>query len=360
MHLFDLKPKDSRADLYGRRDEIERIKDLIEHGSWVVLLGPRMVGKTSIAKVASSDLPRQYTSVYLNLYGVNSSHALLQALAHGVSTSRTLFEKIKDVLRRTEEFSVGADSFSIKVASKPMTRIGDIIAAIGSLKHNTVFILDEVQELSVISGHLLKLLANIFNTYNNITFIFTGSMIGLLRALLEPKSTSPLYGRTPARLYIRPFDELNSLKFLEQGFKGLGKHIEDSEINEAVNNLDGIPGWLTLYGNNAAIKKLSHNKALEQTRKEATKIIKDELEHFLVDKDRSAYIQALKVASYASASWTEIRKGISMAKGTKANDLIVKTIIDNLVAVMYLVKDESTNTYTVADPLVRYTVKTMK
>ncbi|MEM0313817.1 MAG: ATP-binding protein, partial [Candidatus Bathyarchaeia archaeon] len=105
---------------------------------------------------------------------------------------------------------------------------------------------------SVISGHLLKLLANIFNTYPNIVFIFTGSMFGLLKTLLEPKSTSPLYGRSPAKLYLQPFTREKAAEFLRKGFQEYREPIKEAEINEAVEKLDGIPGWLTLYGNNAA------------------------------------------------------------------------------------------------------------
>ncbi|MEM2514683.1 MAG: hypothetical protein QXU81_10310 [Candidatus Bathyarchaeia archaeon] len=65
-----------------------------------------------------------------------------------------------------------------------------------------VIALDEAQELAAISGRLLKLLANIFNTHPNIVFIFTGSMFGLMKILLEPASSSPLYGRSPAKIYL--------------------------------------------------------------------------------------------------------------------------------------------------------------
>jgi hypothetical protein len=319
-----------------------------------------MVGKTSISKAACNELPRAYTHVYLNLYGVNSSHGLLEALAHGISSSRNLYEKIKDTLGRIEQFSVGPSSFSVKVPKQPISRIWDILSAIGSLKHNTVFILDEVQELYVITGHMLKLLANVFNTYDKITFMFTGSMIGLTHSLLEPKSTSPLYGRSPAKIYVEPFKESDSNKFLEKGFNECDKNLDYAKIKVAVSNLDGIPGWLTLYGNNVAIRKLSYDKAMEETRKEAAKIIKDELNHFLSGRDRSAHIQALKAASYGGISWTDIKNAIGITKKGDVNAWTVTSIIDGLVNAMYLRKDDVTNTYTVPDPLVRYTIKTIK
>ncbi|MEM3031834.1 MAG: hypothetical protein QXK39_02830 [Nitrososphaerota archaeon] len=68
----------------------------------------------------------------------------------------------------------------------------DLVAATGKQAGDCVVELDEF-EPSVISGHLLKLLANIFNTYPNMVFIFTGSIFSLMKTLFEPKSTSPLY-----------------------------------------------------------------------------------------------------------------------------------------------------------------------
>jgi AAA+ ATPase superfamily predicted ATPase len=96
-----------------------------------------------------------------------------------------------------------------------MTTMWDLLGAIGKQAGDCVIELDEVHELSVISGHLLKLLANIFNTYPNIIFILTGSMFGLMKTLLEPESTSPMYGRSPAKLYLEPFTKKQSNEFLE-------------------------------------------------------------------------------------------------------------------------------------------------
>jgi len=357
--LFDLKPKDSRADFYGRGNELNEIVGLIEKGSWVVVLGPRMVGKTSLVKVACNDLAKQYRYAYLNLWGVKTANAFLEALAHGINQSRTLYQKIRNALSRIEEFSVGPDSFSIKISREPMTRIWDIIAAVGSLKDDSIFVLDEVQELYPISRQMLELLANIFNTYKNITFVFTGSMMGLVRALLEPKSTSPLYGRSPAKMYIKPFDGSQSVDFVRRGFKEYGRVIDDSKIKDVVDNLNGIPGWLTLYGNYAAVRKLSHDKAMEETKKEARKIVKDELNHFLQGKDRGSYIQALRSTSNG-ARWADIKDAIKVRKRSAINDKKVQCIIDNLLNHMLITHNEKDNIYTVTDPLVRYTVKGLR
>lgn len=356
MLLFDLKPKDSRSDFYGKRDTIDEIIRLLKRGSWVVVLGPRMVGKTSIIKVACNDLPRGYSHVYLNLWGVKSAGLFLETLAHGINESQTLYEKLKDILKRTEEFSVGPDSFSIKVTKEPMTRIWQIIAAIGSLKHNTVLILDEVQELYPISGQVLELLANIFNTYTNIIFVFTGSMMGLVRSLLEPKGDSPMYGRPPAQVVIQPFNRTDSINFLKTGFIEYRVSVDDSKIEEAVNQLGNIPGWLTMYGNFVAVRRMSHQKALVETKKQASKIINSELKHFLEGKDEVAYIQTLKACAVPiGASWSDIKAAINLKKRTPVNDRKVKDTIEKLVESMYIERNDK-GRHNIIDPLVRETI----
>ena len=54
--LFDLNPKESPRELFGREKELDELIRLIKARRWVALLGPRMVGKTSIVKVANTRL----------------------------------------------------------------------------------------------------------------------------------------------------------------------------------------------------------------------------------------------------------------------------------------------------------------
>ncbi|MEM0365311.1 MAG: ATP-binding protein [Candidatus Nitrosocaldus sp.] len=248
-----------------------------------------------------------------------------------------------------------------------------------------VIAFDEVQELSPISNHLLRLLANIFNTYPKIVFILTGSMFGLMKALLEPRSTSPLYGRSPARLYLQPFTREKAIEFLRHGFNEYKRSIRDREVNEAVDRLDGIPGWLTLYGNNVAVRGMPHGRALEETIAEGTKIVKDELEHFLQGRDRMVYITALKAMAISarwgeiknaieirrgysvndatiyniivSARWGEIKNAIEIRRGYSVNDATIYNIIESLKAAMLIGEDEGI--YTVKDPMLRALLLTL-
>ena len=351
MPLFDLNPKESPKELFGREKELEELVHLIKAKRWVAVLGPRMVGKTSLLKVAGTQLEKaKIKVVYVNLWGAKGTNGLLIALARGLNDEKSILQKIKDVAQRIEGVSVGTGGISMSISERPMATVWDLLEAIGNQAGNCVIELDEVQELAAISGRLLKLLANIFNTHPNIVFIFTGSMFGLMKTLLEPGPSSPLYGRSPAKLYLQPFTKELATKFLKKGFEEHNLTIKDEIVNEAVERLDGIPGWLTLYGNNITIRKLPHQKALEETISEGTKIVKDELEHFLEGRNKQAYLAALK-ATATPARWTEIKGAVEIAKASTANDATIYRIIENLKAAMLI--EEKENVYRIDDPMLR-------
>ena len=159
-----------------------------------------------------------------------------------------------------------------------------IFSVLGRYGGRTVIALNEVQELSAITPRFLKLLAYIFNTYPNMTFIFSGSMFGTIRTLLNPPSTSPLYGRPPAKIILKPFDRETSLRFLEKGFSELG-------VRMKIEELDGVVGRrLALYGNYVAARRIPHRKALDSTYMDGCKIVEDELEHFLEGRNKQGAI----------------------------------------------------------------------
>lgn len=54
--LFDLHPKESREELFGRDYEIEYVINQILSGNWVIIGGQREIGKTSLMKVVINEL----------------------------------------------------------------------------------------------------------------------------------------------------------------------------------------------------------------------------------------------------------------------------------------------------------------
>ena len=102
-------------------------------------------------------------------------------------------------MKTSAELHLGPDGVTLETSAKPMNTLSDLFAALGrsSPSNNYVIAFDEVQELAPVSGQLLKLLGNVFNTYKNIVFVFSGSSVGLIKILLEPESTSRLFRYAP-------------------------------------------------------------------------------------------------------------------------------------------------------------------
>ena len=57
--LFDLRPKERPEELFGRGSELEEVLRLVGLGNWIVVLRPRMVGKSGLLKVSRAALEKQ-------------------------------------------------------------------------------------------------------------------------------------------------------------------------------------------------------------------------------------------------------------------------------------------------------------
>lgn len=348
--LFDIVPKSSPKTLFGRDEELANLIRLINARRWVTVLGPRMVGKTSLIRAANEKLGGP--TVYVNLWGARGIHGLLDALVQSLNASKGLTQKIVDATARIDGLSIGPGGLSVTVAKRPLNTFWNLLDMLGRQNKSLVIELDEVQELSAVSGPLLKLLANIFNSHPGIVFVFSGSMFGLIRTLLHPSSSkSPMYGRPPAELYLHRFTAQRAQAFLEAGYREYGvSPTGDPYGKEVESKIDGIPGWLTLYGNYVAVERLSPKEALRKTIEQGRRVASEELEHFLEGRDRMLYLAAL-LAAANPATWSEVKEGIEARRGTSVADSTVNNVLTNLAGGMLL--EHEGGRYQVVDPILK-------
>ena len=74
MPLFNLNPKESPREPFRREKEVDEHIRLIKARRWVAILGPRMIGKTSLIKVANTKLENTgIKTVYVNLWGAKKT-----------------------------------------------------------------------------------------------------------------------------------------------------------------------------------------------------------------------------------------------------------------------------------------------
>ena len=323
--LFSLKPKESRKELFNRNEEYEELTHLVNSGLWVAVLGKRMTGKTSLIKAFANE----NNGIYVNLMGAKGVEDLAKSL---------LIESGYKV----DELAIDLKIFQVK-----WTKV--LEDAFQHVKDKTI-VFDEVQEIS--SHHFLKVLKSVWDKYSGIRIVFSGSYVGILRKLLEPSPTSPLYGRKPATITLKPFDRGTSKNFLITGFREHPQvNFKESEIEEAVDRLNGYVGWLTYYGNFRCERRLSHEQALEETVKEGSKIILNELNNFLKNRRRELYIKALRTIR-SGARWSEIKRELDI------NSKILNDILKNLKSAMII--EEDNGYYWIEDPITKEAVKKLR
>lgn len=323
--LFSLRPKESRKELFDRDEEYKELTRLVNSGLWVTVLGKRMTGKTSLIKAFANE----NDGVYINLLG-----------AKGV-------EDIAKNLLIESGYRVDELAIDLKILQVKWSRV--LEDAFQHVK-DKIIVFDEVQEIS--SHHFLKVLKSVWDKYSGIRIVFSGSYVGILRKLLEPSPTSPLYGRKPATLTLKPFDRETSKNFLIAGFKEYPQvSFKESEIDEVVNRLNGYVGWLTYYGNFRCERNLSHEEALEETVREGSKIISNELNSFLKNRRRELYVRALRTIR-SGARWSEIKRELGI------NSKVLNDILKNLKSAMMI--EESEGYYWIEDPITKEAVKKLR
>ncbi len=316
--LFDLRPKETLHDLFDRREEYSELSRLVASGSWAVVMGRRMTGKTSLIKTFA----KESGGIYISLMGAAGIEDLARKL---LSASGIRLEEVGVDLRfvHVKWSRIAEDAFS-RVKGK-------------------VVVLDEIQEIS--SPYLLKVLKAAWDTHKKLKIIFSGSYIGIMKGLLDPNSASPLYGRTPAKVLLRPFTTQNSLKFLKEGFhEHRAVRVTEAELEECVDRLDGYVGWLTYYGNYRCVRNLSHGEAMRETLREGSKILLTEINNFLRNRRRDLYVSLLKMVS-KGANWSEMLEALDV------NSKVLRDMLRTLTSVMLV--EQRDGYYWIDDPILR-------
>ena len=341
MAGFIQGPCESREELFDRDEELEMTLKCIRNGVWVAILGPRMSGKTSLAKVSANILREEgYESIYVNLIGVKGVRECAERILGSIP--RSFIERIGELKGFLEALGV---KIGLETKLKPSTSSTKVLEKLFfelSRREKLVVILDEVQEIKGGIGHFLTLLYRLRTTTRNLSFIFTGSAIGLMKTLLNPSPKNPMYGRTPVKVELKPWSMKLALEFLEQGLKKCNMRYSEEELEEAIRELGTLPGWLSFYGLRRCVGK-PHEKALKEAKQQAIDIARKELQNML--KNRGEWTRkALRMLALGSR-WTEILRETRISR--KALRDLLQTLKN-----LYLVTEEN-GVYRITDPIYR-------
>ena len=331
MTLFDTKPKSDPRFLYGREKELDELVESLKKKNWVIILGPRRVGKTSLAECAIKRMGKK-----IFLLDARENNNFIESLNKLLATPESSLKVKAEIRVPYTPINIGAEYN--KTLSKK-----DLDSLLKKVGHMYI-IIDEAQWL-VNPRKVVMLLAHLYDYYyDSVTFIITGSMIGVLKSIVEPGPSSPLYGRAITEMEIKRWQSSISLSFLKTGTAELGLRLNEKMAIEVEENLDGLPGWLTLFGYNYAQVK-NPNIALTKTIKEAKKIVSQELKSIAeLGIGTPKLIEVLRVLAKEPVRFVDI------TKATNFNNTSLSKYLSTLNRLGYIEKD-SKSRYFISDPM---------
>lgn len=345
---FDVEPKSRREDLFDFEEEYLTLKNSILRGKRIIVIkGIRRTGKTSLMKVVYNEIDVPKVFLDGRIITPRQSDILLVLFEGSINavTDYFLDLKIKDVLKELG-ISFGINlRISMSTGLRSFEKLDEFLE---NRNKKLILFLDEVQRLK--AGNISGIIAHLYEHTRNIVMVIAGSEVGLLDEIIGRYADSDLYGRPKRVIELGRLKREKSIEFLKLGFAECKKKVDMDSIEEAVDVLDGIIGWLTLFGYYSM--RYGMGKSLEMVRKEGAKIVAKEIEHFLeVRKDaKNRYLRILEALAIP-LRWVEVKRILESMEGREVNDKMVSKYLRELMRYGFIEKREER--YAIADPMIR-------
>jgi AAA+ ATPase superfamily predicted ATPase len=322
--IFDPYPKSNREDFFDNEEILEDVKKLLEGKFWPLIIGPRRTGKTSILKIIGKEL----NGIYIDASSINSLRGLASSLINSIDLKIYVDLKI----------------LQVEINKKPVKGLQTLLNKLGQ----KLILIDEVQ--NIISPWFISLLSNAYNN-SEVKFAFTGSMVGLSKALTG-KGKTMFRGRPIVQIEMNPFSKDKGREFLKYGNKLCGTSILDSEIEDVVSAYRGIQGWLTYYGNFRSLG-YPHEKAKEMVLNIASSIIKAEIER--LGEIQKIIIKSLSLVD--EIGWKDLENLCESIGKREIADWSFNHALKQLVDARLVRVNSESKKYSLIDPMYKYIMK---
>jgi len=336
---FDLAPKAKKEDFFNYDYQHSELKKAIAgKNPLIAVLGARRVGKTSLMNIAFNET----SGAKLWLDGRALPDPKRELISVVYDAARTGKSKI---FGKVESLGVSALGLGVEIKVGSATR-GEMEKKIASARRVVVFI-DEAQRAD--RKELGDILSYFYDRLPNVVFVLSGSEIGLVEEVLGEKDPAhALYGRLVVKIKMERFDKSRAMEFLKAGFSQAGCPVKEGEIYDAISELDGLAGWLTMYGHRRGL--LKKEGALEETVEIAARIAASEIASFLSSRrEKRAYESILRRAN--GISWSELKLRVEEDTKGKLSSAQFTFLLDELLRYSFIEKRDER--YSVTDPLLR-------
>ena len=296
--LFSIEPKAERYDLFNREQEIKKLSESVETDKIIILFGLRRIGKTSLIKTYLNTTENY--SIFMDCRGFISEGRIDKQ-----RFEMDLFSALKEEMKRDKLLgllknisSVSIKGIELKISADETTpSIANILKEIDTVlekkKKRLIIAFDEAQLLKYYGrdgSDLLYLMAYAYDNLKHIVFILTGSEIGLLFDFLKLEDPDmPLYGRYITEMSLKRFEPSKSKDFLKKGMKELGHDMTERDVERVVTRLDGIVGYLSIFGYECYRNDYDVEKSLEKAERLANALVKKEIDTLINRSSNYAY-----------------------------------------------------------------------
>lgn len=337
-NYFSLGVKSDRKELYDREEELSLLENTTH--PIITLTGIRRLGKSSLLATALKG--RNALLVDLRGTGPNPSPFLLLDRFQDAINSSGLKSLWLHLSRQVSSITLGPFGVSFAKTRPLSISFASLFDTINEHAENAgvdfVIALDEAQEARGYKT-LVDAIAHSYDYNRKVRFVLAGSQTGLLNDFLGIRDpASSLFGRYVYELPLKRFSKKESLEFLQKGFEACGK--KPINIEETVEKLDGIVGWLVYYG----YMCLNQEANLAQAVDSAVNLELEEL-----SKLRGKYYRLiLKAVTVGANSWSEIYRYVK-ANSVALSDASFNEALTRLVK--YSLLEKKDDTYVIPDPI---------
>ncbi|MEM3833511.1 MAG: ATP-binding protein [Thermoprotei archaeon] len=410
------RPIKNLEDFYDREELLESMINYIERGQSYALIGFRRMGKTSILNVLEQILSKRgfLTSFidlevkmergyldpvsFLRLYNFSILEDYFNQVGISIKLKHLVRETSSKIVLALSEILGRLKSSSFKVQSligslelhlefektlhenrnrmevedrllESILRLPEVLAQEQD-KRFVVFI-DEfqfVRDLKVWRRGIFHTMRSIYQHQEKTTYIISGSAVGMITDILNLKE-APFY-MTFMPIHVKPFSQKIAKNYLYEGFISEGFTVTEDTLDMLVQNVDGIPAWLSYIGQKCIFNANEQKTKVIDERIASdvvSKMYEDPLLIAEIEKDLTKLRTVIKtprilkileiMAKYDVTTPSEIAQVLSKQEGKPIpQSKILQLYLERLLQYGYVQK-ESRGKYTIADSILSQYLK---